>query len=76
MFDRTCAQFKATVEARLRELRTHAFDALSYEECIRLLNDINKDLLHRWYITVENDFFVMTYLGILKKMLSEKKPIW
>jgi len=45
---------------------------LEYGECVALFEDLNRRLLRRWYITVENDFFVMTYLGILKKIVGEQ----
>lgn len=70
-FDGTCHRFTRVVTQRLEELRKLKFEKLGYAECITLLDDINKDLLHRWYVTVENDFFVMTYLGILKKLLGD-----
>lgn len=72
VFGITSARFKSSVKKHLHWLREHDFDSLTYTECISLFNDINKNLLRRWYITLENDFFVMTYLGILKKMLGEE----
>lgn len=67
----TAAHFKSSVSKHLRWLRNHDFERLTYTECIDLFHNLNKNLLRRWYITLENDFFVMTYLGILKKMLGE-----
>jgi len=67
----TSRYFKSSVKKKLNLLRRKNFDHLSYEECIKLFNDINKKLLRKWYITVENDFFVMTYLGLLKKMFND-----
>lgn len=72
VFGITSARFKSGVKKHLHWLREHDFDSLTYTECIDLFNDINKNLLRRWYVTLENDFFVMTYLGILKKMLGEE----
>lgn len=72
VFGITSARFKSSVKKHLHWLREHDFDSLTYTECIDLFNDINKNLLRRWYVTLENDFFVMTYLGILKKMLGEE----
>ncbi len=68
----TAAYFKSSVKSHLSQLRNHDFERLTYEQCIDLFESLNKRLLRRWYITLENDFFVMTYLGILKKMLGEK----
>ena len=63
--------FKSNVRKHLRWLQNHDFRRLTYTECINLFESLNENLLRRWYVTLENDFFVMTYLGILKKMLSE-----
>ncbi|KKQ58124.1 MAG: Pyruvate phosphate dikinase PEP/pyruvate-binding protein [Candidatus Levybacteria bacterium GW2011_GWB1_41_21] len=71
VFGITSAYFKSNVGKHLRWLRNHDFEHLTYAECINLFNNLNENLLRRWYVTLENDFFVMTYLGILKKMLSE-----
>ena len=68
----TSAHFKSSVKKHLSWLRNHDFDSLTYEQCTRLFENLNKKLLRKWYITLENDFFVMTYLGILKKTLGEK----
>ena len=67
----TSLHFKTNVIKELNLLRRNDFDHLSYEECIKLFDKINSKLLKKWYITIENDFFVMTYLGVLKKMLSD-----
>ena len=64
--------FKARVKKHLYILRNKNFSNLSYSESITLFEDLNENLLRRWYITLENDFFVMTYLGLLKKLLSEE----
>ena len=72
VFGLTSRYFKFIVESELRKLRAHDFTKLEYDECIKLFNKLNNKLLRRWYIAIENDFFVMTYLGILKKLLDEK----
>ena len=68
----TTAYFKSSVKKHLSRLRNHDFGRLTYEQCIGLFESLNKKLLRRWYITLENDFFVMTYLGVLKRMVGEK----
>ena len=72
IFGLTSARFKSSVEQHLSLLRKRDFNLLSYHDSITLFGDLNKNLLRRWYITLENDFFVMTYLGVLKKILDEK----
>jgi pyruvate,water dikinase len=73
MYGLTAAHFKSSVKKHLQYLRTHDFGTLDYSECVDLFEELNRKLLRRWYVTLENDFFVMTYLGILKKMLPEEK---
>ena len=67
----TSRYFKSSVIKELNSLRRNDFNCLSYNECIKSFDEINNKLLRKWYITIENDFFVMTYLGLLKKMLSD-----
>ncbi len=67
----TSLRFKSSVIKELNSLRRNDFNHLSYDECIKSFDEINNKLLRKWYITIENDFFVMTYLGLLKKMLSD-----
>ncbi|HCB23140.1 hypothetical protein A3B42_04505 [Candidatus Daviesbacteria bacterium RIFCSPLOWO2_01_FULL_38_10] len=68
----TSKYFKNTVTKELRKLQDQNFDQLQYLDCIDLFEVINMKLLRQWYIAVENDFFVMTYLGILKKLINEQ----
>jgi pyruvate,water dikinase len=67
----TSRLFKSRVIKKLSWLRRNDFEKLSYDTCIESFEEINNKLLRKWYITIENDFFVMTYLGLLKKMMSE-----
>lgn len=71
VYGRTANQFKSTVIDKINLLRRSDFDRLSYDECLTSFEGINNTLLRKWYITIENDFFVMTYFGLLKKMLSD-----
>ncbi len=66
-------RFKLTVRKKMKALNELDFATLSYKECIQLFDRINKDFLNKWYVAVENDFFVMTYLGILSKLLTEQE---
>ena len=72
-FGITSKLFRSNVIKELNLLRRNVFDKLSYDECVDLFREINGKLLRKWYITIENDFFVMTYLGFLKKMIGEKE---
>lgn len=68
----TAWSFNNTVKRELKKLRETDFSHLKYNEGINLFQNLNRNLLRRWYIAAENDFQVMTYLGILKKLLGEK----
>jgi pyruvate,water dikinase len=72
LFGLISCYFKFTVKNELRKLRAYDFTKLEYKECIKLFNKFNRKLLRRWYIAIENDFFVMTYWGVLKKLLDEE----
>jgi pyruvate,water dikinase len=72
MFGFTASRFKRMVKAEIKRFRDYDLGHLEYGECVALFEDLNRRLLRRWYITVENDFFVMTYLGILKKIAGEE----
>lgn len=67
-FGITACRFKRYAEKHIRSLRKTNFSKLTLEECKRLFDFLENDLLRRWYVTLENDFFVMTYLGILQKL--------
>jgi len=72
-YKHTAHSFKRGVKKGLERLHLLDFSKLKYEECINLFNGINRDFLHKWYVAVENDFFVMTYLGILSKLVNESQ---
>jgi pyruvate,water dikinase len=71
-FGFTASRFKRMVKTEIKRFRGCDLGRLEYGECVALFEDLNRRLLRRWYITVENDFFVMTYLGILKKIVGEQ----
>lgn len=70
-FGITGKRFKRYVEKHIRRLKGTDFNKLNLEECKELFNFLEDDLLRKWYVTLENDFFVMTYLGILQKLYPE-----
>jgi len=70
LFGYTSGRFKNTVKKELKKLQEKDFTHLKYDEGINLFRGLNCNLLRRWYIAAENDFLVMTYLGILKKLLG------
>jgi len=72
VFSITEKRFRRYIEKHIRDLRKTNFEKLTLEECRDLFNLLEDDLLRKWYVTLENDFFVMTYLGILQKLYSEE----
>ncbi|MDO8269501.1 MAG: PEP/pyruvate-binding domain-containing protein [Candidatus Levybacteria bacterium] len=72
LFSLSSTIFKYRVKEEIKILRKYNFDKLDYVRCIQLFNKINNKLLKRWFIPLENDFLVMTYLGLLKKLAGEK----
>ena len=72
-FGITSRYFYFVVQHEIRRLQNYDFTKLNYGKSILLFNELNQSLLHRWYITLENDFFVMTYLGLLKRFVNERE---
>jgi rifampicin phosphotransferase len=68
VFSITEKRFRRYVEKHIKELKKTNFEKLTLAECRDLFNLLENDLLRKWYVTLENDFFVMTYLGILQKL--------
>lgn len=71
LFGITEKKFYKYVLANIKDLRKTDFKSLTLDECRVLFNYLESDLLRKWYITLENDFFVMTYLGILQGLYPE-----
>ena len=65
-------KFQEYVTNFIFKSRKKNFKILNYNECKIAFQEIHDKLIKRWYITVENDFLVMTYFGILKKKYSEE----
>lgn len=71
-FGVTEKRFKNYVEQNIKRLKSVNFETLSLQECGDKFYFLEHDLLRKWYVTLENDFFVMTYLGILQKLYPEE----
>lgn len=72
IFRITEKRFRKYVSRHIKELKKTDFEKLTLPECRDLFNLLEHDLLRKWYVTLENDFFVMTYLGILQKLYPEE----
>jgi rifampicin phosphotransferase len=66
-------KFQKYVIAFIKNSRKKSFKTLSYNDCKTAYKEVQEKLIKKWYITVENDFLVMTYFGILKKKFSEER---
>jgi len=64
--------FKKKVRYEIKQARKVNIDNFSKKECFDFYEKLKLKLLNNWYRTVENDFMVMTYLGILRKIYSEE----
>lgn len=71
-FNITEKRFRRYIEKHVMELKKTNFEKLTLEECRDLFGLLENDLLRKWYVTLENDFFVMTYLGILQKLYPKE----
>lgn len=71
-FGITSRYFKLFVQRKIRRVQKYNFNNLDYKECALLFEELSNGLLHKWYITMENDFLVMTYLGFLRKIVDEE----
>lgn len=71
IFGITEKRFYKSVLKHIKTLKKTDFGKLTLKECRVLFNFLEDDLLRKWYVTLENDFFVMTYLGILQKLYTE-----
>ena len=65
-------KFQKYVTQFIKDSRKKNFKNLSYNDCKIAFQEVHDKLIKKWYITVENDFLVMTYFGILKKKYSEE----
>ncbi len=72
IFQITEKRFRKYISKHIKELKKTDFEKLTLPECRDLFNLLEDDLLRKWYVTLENDFFVMTYLGILQKLYTEE----
>lgn len=66
-FNRTIRNFENRTRAMLNESRKIDFNSFSDEQCLSYYQLLEKVLLNNFHIPVENDFLMMTYLGILRK---------
>jgi len=71
-FPLTIKRFKKRTAAKIKEAYHTSIRRHTFEQCREIYLNLNQELLKNWYITVENDFMVMTYFGILKKAYGDE----
>jgi len=72
-FDWKSKRFERYVSRHLAELSVVDTETMPLEEALRMFDVLENNLLRKWYITLENDFFIMTYLGLLEKYVSPEE---
>lgn len=70
-FNHTIQNFECRTRAMLNESRKIDFNSFSEEQCLSYYRFLENALLTNFHIPVENDFLLMTYLGILRKKYPE-----
>lgn len=73
LFNGTIRRFNKRVKETLSRYRNEKIEDYSAKQCLELYDLLNRELLEYFHIPVENDFLMMTYLGILRKKYSEEQ---
>jgi rifampicin phosphotransferase len=71
IFNKVIRSFKQKVTSTLKHYRAKNIENYHGQQCVDLYNHLTRELLEDFHIPVENDFLMMTYLGILRKKYSE-----
>lgn len=72
-FSQKVRNFEQKVRKYIKEFRKTNLSEYSINQCFEKYFELEKELLQKWHITVENDFLMMTYLGILKKKFQDEE---
>ena len=73
IFEKTVKNFINKVKKSLTFFRNANLYEWSFKKCLTEYQKLSENLLEKWHIPVENDFLMMTYLGILKKKYGEEE---
>lgn len=71
VFNWVIARFKNKVTSTLKHFRAKDIENFNGDQCVELYSHLTRELLEDFHIPVENDFLMMTYLGILRKKYTE-----
>lgn len=66
----TFKKFDLDTSEKIKYFRSVNIKNLNMEDSIKLFNEMNAKLLSNWYVTLENDFLLMTFLGMLTKSIK------
>lgn len=70
-FGATMRRFKRDASAQIHRYQREDLGKYSLQQCQDLYHQLENGLLRHWYKTIENDFLVMSFQGILKKLYPE-----
>lgn len=73
IFNRTIQKFEKNTRNLLRESRAMDFSNHDANQVVTCYKELEIKLLHKFHIPVENDFLLMTYLGLLRKKYSDQE---
>lgn len=71
-FKSTFNRFVHKVKSTLHRYRKEPIEAYSANQCVDLYRMLDETLLEKFHIPVENDFLMMTFLGILRKKHNDE----
>jgi len=66
-FEKNLRRFKNEVSKSINRLKDTGLNSLTLVEQWNVFNQYEKELLHKWSLTVDNDFLAMTWFGAYKK---------
>jgi len=72
-FNSEVRKFRSVVKTYLLDFNKQGLNQMETKELIGLYNKSVNELLNKWGITVESDFLLMTYFGMLEKFCKKNK---
>ena len=70
-FNKEIRGFKRRVRDYLSDFNKINLNDLNQEDLIKIYHNSINELLNKWSVTVESDFLLMTYFGMLKKFCKK-----
>ncbi len=69
----TRARFKRRVKKYIENFRQKDLSRFDLAACRDVYADMERVLIQKWHVPVENDFMVMTFFGLLQKRFDEER---